>query len=159
MSNGPEDFDKLRKLLRVKQHEQPPPGYFTNFSGLVISRIEREGTAEAAWMDIPWLRRLLRTFETSPLIGGLFGSALCGVVILGIMMANSVGKVPAEIARSPGLANNNGSTASSTESVSSVFGSAADNQVRSTDAMFTSPSNTASPSFTAIMDHSTDAPR
>ena len=58
MSNHPEEFEKLRKLLKIKQHEQPPPGYFANFSGLVINRIEREGGTESTWIEVPWLRKL-----------------------------------------------------------------------------------------------------
>ena len=94
MSNTPEEFEKLRKLLKIKRHEQPPPGYFSNFSGLVINRIEHDSGAGTALSEVPWLRKLFRMFETSPLIGGLFGSAVCALVILGIMLANSVDNVP-----------------------------------------------------------------
>jgi hypothetical protein len=152
MSNSPEEFEKLRKLLRIKQHEQPPPGYFNNFSGLVISRIEREGGADAAWSEVPWLRRLFGMFERSPMIGGLFGSALCGVVILGIVLANQVDKVDIRAYRPPGLANNNTLQADSATSLSPAFGAAADTSVRSTDAMFGSGSNAVSSSVTASVE-------
>ena len=56
MSTSTEDFEKLRKLLKIKRHEQPPPGYFSRFSSLVITRIEREGESEGVWMEVPWLR-------------------------------------------------------------------------------------------------------
>lgn len=94
MSNNTEDFEKLRKLLKLKQHEPPPPGYFNRFSDLVIARIEREGAPKEPWIETPWLRRILRTFESSPLVAGLFGSAICALVIFGITAANQGDKNP-----------------------------------------------------------------
>jgi hypothetical protein len=95
MNTGMEDFEKLRKLLKLKRHEQPPPGYFNRFSGLVINRIEKEVETGGDWLEAPWLRKLLRTFETSPMVAGLFGATVCGVVIFGITAANQTSKGPA----------------------------------------------------------------
>lgn len=125
MDNRPEEFEKLRKLLKIKQHEQPPPGYFNNFSSLVINRIERDGSAHAALIEVPWLRKLFGMFERSPVVGGLFGSALCAVVILGITLANQVDKVPQHAWRPQGLANNNNANASDSGAFSTTAAAAA----------------------------------
>ena len=101
MSTGTEDFEKLRKLLKLKRHEQPPPGYFSRFSSLVINRLEKEGRPEDLWAEVPWLGKLLKTFESSPVVAGLFGSALCALVIFGITVANQVDKAPASFSLVP----------------------------------------------------------
>jgi hypothetical protein len=95
MSNAPEEFEKLQKLLKLKRHEQPPPGYFNNFSGRVVSRIEaNDRERDPMWNDAPWLRRFLMLLETNPIAAGLFGMSICGLLISGI--AYSQYHTPAE---------------------------------------------------------------
>lgn len=53
----PEDLARLRRLLALKRHETPPPGYFRTFSQQVIRRIEAEeqASANSGWRS--WLNR------------------------------------------------------------------------------------------------------
>jgi len=133
MSTGTEDFDKLRKLLKLKRHEQPPPGYFSRFSGLVITRLEREGESDGVLTDVPWLRKLIRLFESSPVAAGLFGSAICALAIYGVTIANKTQGVAAvALAPANGVADANTvafSTALHSDTLASstdpVFGSSA----------------------------------
>lgn len=105
MNTGTNDFDKLRKLLKLKRYEQPPPGYFNHFSSLVINRIEREGRAEETLEEVPqWLTRFFGIFRASPVFSGLFGAALCAVVIFGISAANKGAKTPAIAFQPPPMA-------------------------------------------------------
>jgi hypothetical protein len=95
MNTGPEEFEKLRKLLKLKRYEQPPPGYFNHFSSLIINRIEKEGEPQEISVDAPWLRKIFGMFESSPVFSGLFGAAVCGLVIFGIAAANHPTKLQA----------------------------------------------------------------
>jgi len=94
MKTSNQNFTELKQLLKLKRHEIPPPGYFNNFAGEVISRL-RAGEAEAAQglaerlqEQVPWLADLLRIFETRPgLIGG-FATSLCLLLLFGVVLAD-----------------------------------------------------------------------
>ena len=52
MPPSPEDFESLRRLLALKRHEKPPPGFFEDFSARVMARIEAEEQMRArSWWD------------------------------------------------------------------------------------------------------------
>ena len=87
MSTAPEDFEKLQKLLKLKRHEQPPPGYFNNFSRQVIARLEtqrRSSREDLLSAEAPWAKKLVRMLETNPMFAGAFGVAVCALLIFGI---------------------------------------------------------------------------
>ncbi len=86
-----EEFQQLRRLLALKRHEQPPPGYFNDFSRQVITQIiasrpfQDSSTVELLGWEAPWLQRLWTAFETKPWLAGAFGVAVCGLLISGIV--------------------------------------------------------------------------
>jgi hypothetical protein len=41
MNSDPSDFEDLRKLMALKRHEQPPPGYFNRLPDKIMDRLER----------------------------------------------------------------------------------------------------------------------
>ena len=90
MNENQPNFESLRRLLELKRHETPPPGYFNNFSRQVMARI-RAGEAEAPagilFANLPWLLKLLQSFETKPVFAGGFATALCGLLLFGAVMA------------------------------------------------------------------------
>jgi hypothetical protein len=85
MSSEREDFAELRRLLALKRHEIPPPGYYNNFSGNVIARIKAgESLPEtgfwARWFSVDGLGRMWAAFEAKPALAGSFGLAVCTVL-------------------------------------------------------------------------------
>jgi hypothetical protein len=94
MSEDTENFEQLRRLLALKRHEQPPPGYFNDFSRQVILRIragERGGEVtileQFSW-EAPWLQRIWAALETKPILAGTFGLGLCSLLIAGVVFAD-----------------------------------------------------------------------
>jgi hypothetical protein len=86
-----EDFDRLRRLLALKRHEQPPPGYFQRFSGQVIARIQGGDRAEEAgvlgrfFWGASWLQRFWAALESKPILSGAVGAAACAFVLAGVI--------------------------------------------------------------------------
>ena len=94
MNQDTENFEQLRRLLALKRYEQPPPGYFNDFSSQVIARIKvGERGEEGAFLDrllweAPWLRRIWAALEAKPILAGVFGVAMCGLLIAGVIYSD-----------------------------------------------------------------------
>jgi len=84
----PENFDKLQKLLALKRHEQPPPGYFNKFSATVIARIQ---SAQATRPLTLW-ERLQAALDFKPALAALAGLTAVGMVLFGLNHAAKVGQ-------------------------------------------------------------------
>lgn len=92
-----QNFDELRRLLAVKRHEQPPPGYFHDFSGQVIARLRAGESGEPAaqhWWDAPWLHRLWSALEAKPIMAGAMGVAACVMLLAGVVFTEVPEKAP-----------------------------------------------------------------
>jgi hypothetical protein len=100
MNSEQEDFEKLRRLLTLKRHEQPPPGYFHDFSRQVISRIKtEEQTAPDSFLERlighgPWFQRLWNGFEAKPILAGAFGVGVCGLLVAGLVSSERMDSNP-----------------------------------------------------------------
>ena len=86
MNSQPEDFDRLKKLLALKRHEQPPPGYFVGLSSQIMDRIEEE----RQFAQLPWYRKVAVNFEWKPALVWVTGAAACGLVCAGMVSAFQV---------------------------------------------------------------------
>ena len=100
MNENNNNFEDLKRLLKLKQHEVPPPGYFNNFSGEVVARI-RSGEAggserlvDQLQLQVPWLMGLLRIFEAKPGVVGGFATSLCLLLLIGVVMAERPDSAP-----------------------------------------------------------------
>jgi hypothetical protein len=97
MKSEQQEFQQLRRLLALKRHEQPPPGYFKDFSHQVVSQIlaarplgEDSAIEQLGW-EAPWLQRLWAAFEAKPLLAGAFGVAVCALLVSGVVYSERTG--------------------------------------------------------------------
>jgi len=97
MSPIPDDFEQLRRLLALKRHEQPPPGFFHGFSRQVIVRIqagELGDQSEASLWSFSggsFLQRIWATLDARPVLAGAFGVAVCGFFVVGALLSDNTG--------------------------------------------------------------------
>jgi hypothetical protein len=93
MNESENNFEALRRLLALKRHEVPPPGYFHNFSAQVISRLrtgtinESSSVRESFSLEASWLSKLFQAFSVKPAFASAFASALCLLLVFGIVFA------------------------------------------------------------------------
>jgi hypothetical protein len=93
MNENENNFESLRRLLALKRHETPPPGYFSYFSSQVLQRIRAGDTGTSAgWTEdlfgqAPWLGQLLHAFDVKPVFASAFAGTLCLLLFLGIIYA------------------------------------------------------------------------
>jgi hypothetical protein len=91
MNENENDFSSLRLLLELKRHENPPTGYFNNFSSRITARIRAgeaiasKGPVERLAVEAPWLMKFLQFFEAKPAFAGGFALALCLLLLAGIV--------------------------------------------------------------------------
>jgi hypothetical protein len=85
-------FHDVKRLLKLKRHEAPPPGYFNHFSGDVISRIragegrEAEGFL-AKFEGNSFMAGLVQLLHVKPGVLGGFATSLCLLLLIGVVMA------------------------------------------------------------------------
>jgi len=86
MNPSPEEFDPLRKLLSLKRHEQPPPGFFDHFSDKVIARIEAGGLLRRPSL---W-QRLFPELDAKPVLACAYGLVITGLLVVGFGISESL---------------------------------------------------------------------
>jgi hypothetical protein len=100
MNPGQENFAELRRLLALKRHEQPPPGYFNSFSAQVIARIQagehqaQESALQRLVNETPWLRRIWALLDSKPVLVGAAGVTFCGLMLAVVLASEHVDTSP-----------------------------------------------------------------
>ena len=97
MNESKKQFDELKRLLKLKQHEIPPPGYFNNFSDEIIARIRAGESGSSQGDESSWLAMILRIFETKPWMIGASATSLCLLLLIGVVLADRPDSVPPDL--------------------------------------------------------------
>jgi hypothetical protein len=95
MNPEPKYVESLRRLLKLKRHEQPPPGFYDRFSRDVMARIKAGEMGDKIGLEPVWYQRLLGMFELKPVFAGAFGMAVCALLISGVVSTESSSPVVA----------------------------------------------------------------
>jgi len=105
MNENENSFESLRRLLVLKRHEIPPPGYFHSFSDSVIQGIREGKFARPATLSgrliaqAPWVEKIFQVFDAKPVYATGFIGALCLVLFFGVFNAERP-----DLTAQPGLA-------------------------------------------------------
>lgn len=103
MNADNQDFEALRRLLKLKRHEPPPPRYFNDFSTQVLNRIRnttptiQDDALEQVTAQSLWLERIVAAFQNKPLLAGAFGAAVCGLLVFGVAYSERINANPPSV--------------------------------------------------------------
>jgi hypothetical protein len=93
MNEEQQNFDELKRLLKLKRLELPPSGYFNSFSDQIVSRL-RAGEAEAGMTVVgqleekaPWMLYFFRLFDARPGMAGGLAVSMCMLLLFGVVYA------------------------------------------------------------------------
>src|SRR5688500_12091740 len=86
MNSSPEDFKDLRRLLALKRHEQPPPGFFSYLPDKIQIRIDREDLSEhSTWWDCIVLK-----LDAQPILAGAYAFTISGLMLMGFKVSQDL---------------------------------------------------------------------
>jgi hypothetical protein len=78
MNAEQDNFQALRKLMTLKRHEQPPPGYFDQLPGRIMAKINTPVETQG------FIEQLLTRYILRPAFAFTMGLAVCGMFATGI---------------------------------------------------------------------------
>ncbi len=83
MNSPNNNFETLQRALRLKRHERPPPRYFHEFSGRIITRLRAAENAEPR----SWWERLGFEFDFKPALTCSGAAIACGLVVYAMVFS------------------------------------------------------------------------
>ncbi len=84
--NHPDEFEKLRKLMALKRHEEPPPGYFDRLPGEIRARIAHVNAHPA-----PFWRRWLAAWDFPPALATSYAAVAVALLFAVVWVARQPG--------------------------------------------------------------------
>jgi hypothetical protein len=80
MHPAPDQSDPLRRLLQLKRHESPPPGYFERLPGQIIDQLRAGETPGPVSRWQAWLEN----WDFQPVLAYAYGLAVAGLMVFGL---------------------------------------------------------------------------
>ncbi len=94
MSAETQEHEKLCRLLKLKQHEQPHPRYFNDFSAGVLKRIEAGDKGDRT---LNWAEKVWEYFAARPGWTGAVATTSCALLIGAMIYAEQGGRSEAPV--------------------------------------------------------------
>lgn len=83
MASSPDKSESLRRLLALKRHETPPPGFFDQLPRAVRARLEAQPEAVGWWTGLlAWLRL---EWSFKPALAGAMLAAAAGLYVVEVI--------------------------------------------------------------------------
>lgn len=83
---NPDEFEQVKRLLALKRHEEPPPGYFDRLPGRIRARI-----AQAEARPEPFWRRWLAAWDVPPALATSYAAVAVMLVLGGVWFTRQPG--------------------------------------------------------------------
>jgi len=77
------EFKNLRRLLALKKHEEPPPGYFKYLPDRIVIKIERSDLSEYS----TWWEWLVARFDARPVLAAAYACAISALLLMGFRVS------------------------------------------------------------------------
>ena len=84
MNSEQENFDALRKLLALKRHEVPPPGYFDHLPRRISTRLHANEGAPTVW------EAMVDWFRANASLAYAFSMTACGALAVSVIYGSGV---------------------------------------------------------------------
>jgi hypothetical protein len=78
-----DEFKEVRRLLALKKHEEPPPGYFSYLPDRVLIKIEHSDLSEHS----TWWEWLIARFDARPVLAAAYACAISGLLLMGFRVS------------------------------------------------------------------------
>lgn len=100
MDPSPDEFQDLRRLLALKRHEQPPPGYFNYLPDQIGTKIQRGDLSEHS----TWWEWMVERFDARPVLASAYACVISGLMLLGVKVSRDLQAQTAAENLFPGIA-------------------------------------------------------
>jgi hypothetical protein len=88
MGSSEDDFKDLQRLLALKKHEQPPPGYFYYLPEKIMVRLEQEKERQTLAEHSTWWEWLVARFDARPWLASAYACTISGLLLMGFRVSH-----------------------------------------------------------------------
>lgn len=95
-----QDFSQLRRLLSLKRHEQPPPGYFDAFPRQIVAALHAQPKYRPTEDNegVPaWILNLIARVQARPAFAGIVAAGFCALILGTVILLEKDSQKPQDM--------------------------------------------------------------